>query len=149
MLKLPSVIIEQAGATTRRQYASIIFKCLQQPSGTTESLKACFEKEKDAALFTQHVQDRVNITFPCDIAEECFILPPLFLRSNESFIGESTQILLVAYDTGLIFPVVRLRNTDQLIGDKSLLTSLYCLYEASTSERATQHTINQILLAAQ
>jgi hypothetical protein len=146
MLKLPSTILEKAGASTRRQYASIVFKCLQQTSSdTNDILSACFENEKDVPMYVQHIQEKVDLTFPCENKEECVVLPPLFLRSKENFIGESSQLLLVAYDTGPIFPVVRVRNAEQIIGDKSLLDSLYRVYEALSSERATRDTIDKIL----
>ncbi len=147
MLKIPSVILESAGASTRRQYASIVFKALQQtPADMNSMLHACFENEKDANSYMQHVREKVDITFPCDNAEECVVLPPLPLRAKDNFIGESAQLLLVAYDTGPIFPVVRLRNAEQIIGDKTLLDSLYRVYEALSTERATRETINQILV---
>lgn len=146
MLKAPSTILEKSGASTRRQYASIVFKCLQQTSSDAIDIFCeCFENQKDAHMYMQHIQEKVDITFPCDNKEECVVLPPLFLRAKENFIGEGSQLLLVAYETGPIFPVVRVRNAEQIIGDKTLLDSLYRVYEALSSERATKENIDQIL----
>jgi hypothetical protein len=147
MLKLPSTILEKAGTSTRRQYASIVFRCLQQTTSDTNGiLTASFENEEDAKMYLKHVQTRVDLSLPCDSAEEAIVLPPLFLRSSVDAICEvNSQLFLVMYATGNIFPVVRLRNTDKLIANTTLLNSLFRVYEALSSERATTDNIDRIL----
>jgi len=157
MLRPPSIILEKTGASSRRQYASIIFRCLQQTAKDTNNIfSSCFQYEIDAGQYLKDVQDRVDAFLKCkqnDKAEECIVLPPLFWSSMEDAICEDAdsndedqaQLLLVMYSTGPIFPVVRVPKAENVIGDMALLDKLYHAYEALSSERATRTNINQVI----
>ncbi len=154
MLKPPSVVLEQTGASSRRQYASIVFRCLQQTSKDTNKIfTSCFLQETDAIKYHNHIQSRMDTSLTCknkDMAEECIILPPLFWNSAEDVIVEDvdeseSQLLLVMYQNGPIFPVVRVQKAEQIIGDMRLLDKLYHAYEALSSERATRDNVLSVI----
>ena len=162
MLRPPSVILERAGASSRRQYASIVFRCLQQTAKDTNKIfTSCFVNESDADLYRNHVQERIDATLSCpdkDMAEECIVLPPLFWTSSEDCVcddvtdgndalrpPQKAQLLLVMYGTGPIFPVVRVQKAEHVIGDMQLLDKLYHAYEALSSERATRSNIASVI----
>lgn len=149
MFKLPSFIIRQAGATTFRQYASVVFRCLQQSedSQMLNLVSATFVHATEASQYEEQIKQRINATLPCtQDKEECIcVLPPLFLHSAEDSFNELTpHLFLVCCKTGPIFPFVRLHSSESILGDSTLLDALFILYETLSDVSVTKANIQSI-----
>lgn len=147
-LKMPSVILNEVCAKTRREYASIVFRCIQEETNSNIT-KSCFISQEEADRYQKNVLKRIDCSLPCDKTDECIILPPLFLRSSgDSFCQLTSQIFLILYKQGPIIPFVRLHSKHNIANDTNLLNCLICLYGALSQERATKENIVSILNAS-
>jgi len=146
LLKLPSVILQEAGVKTRREYAAIVYRCLQQTENESNDTQTSYKNQEHAKQFDEHVRKRMNMSIPCDKSEECIILPPLFWQSQEYFMRKLTpQLFLVCYEQGPIVPVVRLHASQNIMSDRVLLDFLIRIYEALHKERATKKNMEEVL----
>jgi hypothetical protein len=149
LLKLPGQILKENSARTFREYASIVFRGMQQTSeGKRMDLPSqSYNAPEDYKLFEDHVIERFNNTVPpCDNKEECIVLPPLFLRSAEYFLVQaSPQVYLFAYAEGPIIPLVQVASLQEIMADSNLLSLLMQLYDTlPTSTKATKTNISEL-----
>lgn len=148
ILKTTSTILKEANVKSRREYASIVFRCMQQTSTQTNLTTPCFESPEDAKMFQEHVHQRLNYSVPSDKSEECVLLPPLFWQAKETILCHvaNSQLWLMLYEQGPIIPVVRLSALQQTVMcDTALLNLLIRIYEALNEERACKANIAQVL----
>jgi len=135
LFKAPSFVLRSALVQTFREYASVVFRCLQKEEAehTLELLTASFVHKHVACCFIEQVKGRINATLPCiqDKEEHICILPALFMQSEVNQFCElvGTPIGLVLFDSGPIFPFVRISPSIPILGNTTLSNALFRLYE--------------------
>ncbi len=163
MLQAPSVRLANAACTTRRQYASVVFRSLQKTEADVTSksetnfVMSSFVKQADAELLLKDVRRRIDAEYKImdkDAVEECCILPPLMWESSEDVIcfdetdDETSRLVLVMCASGPIFPVVRVPSIESLVDNREILRKLFVAYETFARDRATSQTIASTILNA-
>jgi len=142
LFRLPSVIVRNAQANTFRQYGSVVYRCLQERL-CAETLRnlviATFHDPVIAQMYMKQIQDRVEKSLPvfCESEEEeVCILPPLFIRAEEDVFAELTPTLyLLAFESGPVFPLMRIPLGLTVAGDQALEENLYEIYEAVSEQK--------------
>lgn len=147
-LNLPSFILAAARVESFRQYADVVFRSMQQ-SGATSLFNNSFYNKDVAADYVSLVSQRINDAVPhkCDEEdEELCILPPLFMQSQSHLFFQlrDTLVGLVLFDTGPVFPYVRIPAGTTVLGNTAIKEVLYRLYELMPNFRIeTQHQLQQ------
>jgi len=100
---------------------------------------SAFQDPDVAELYIKQVQERVEKTLPLfsdDQEEDTCVLPPLFLRSEADIFAELTPTLfLVAFESGPIFPVVRIPLDSGVAGDQAFEENIFEIYEAFSEHK--------------
>lgn len=127
MLKLPSQILEQWQQTSLRSFGVLVYRKLTiardvpSPDGGREwrdpsFFVSSFIDLADAELVEQQVKLNIEQVLSDDVAEEAILLPPLFIRSNETLIIEylPPHVYLFACECGPVVPVFTRLSEDTL-----------------------------------
>jgi hypothetical protein len=131
MLKLPSQILEQWEQTSLRSYGVLVYRQLSiardvsasdesidfiKKSGQPSFFKSSFIDSMDADLIEQEVKLSIEQVLPDDVSDEAILLPPLFIRSNETINIEylPPHVYLFAYESGPVVPVFTRIDADTL-----------------------------------
>jgi hypothetical protein len=144
-MRAANVILREAGAQTARQYGGIVFRCLLEAEGAATlrlMIQRAFEFGDVGTAYMTKVKERINEHFPCDEDqdEEACVLPPLFFQSDvDNCYGLASNLCLIAFASGPVFPVVRIHTSANVLNDPSLSHNVFEIYEAM----ATFHVSNE------
>ena len=156
----PPRYMKRVGAESTRSLAITVYKKLQimidPKSETTDNylksgcnlFQLAFNNPVEMSKITKEVQERLDKMLPeLGIEGEPFfrMLPPLFLLSEERFMTVYDDILLFAFRSGPIIPVVDL----QRIREKNILDQLIVLYSKSSKHYMNVDTIRDVLTPPQ
>ena len=117
ILKVPSLVLQDAGMATTREYALQCYKgvllTLERVDTTvgkddTSLFVTSFTTAEAAVAINEAVVHRLDNSLKETSDEQVVIFPPLLLRSNTNMIVEySDNLLLVLFLSGPVVPVLR------------------------------------------
>ncbi len=157
MLKVPSVVLNSAAATTKTKYAHLVYHALLQAFDSP--------KEKDGQLFVdsfvdvrnahkckEDIRDRLLMEIDKDNKTEVdyYFLAPIFLRSNRDFVVEvSDDFVVVMSASGPVVPIVRCRRASTANSrartSPELLDYITAVYELYSEEFITDESFKSLL----
>jgi len=117
MLKKLSVVLQECGFKSVREYTFAIYRSLQQQGlKQTQFFDNAFVDQKSALLYEKLIRDRINRSIRYSSTEDFILLPPLFIVSNvNAIVQTSPELLLVLCESGPIFPVIWLKSQEDSI----------------------------------